>query len=112
MSDRRDITDTTVTNTYASEAPVRGRQPVAGDHSESYTPPAESDAELRDDQTHPRGTSAVGPDAEPRMTTRDDSLEGSNDGEATGAAGISMGILWTAVILLVVAVALILFFAL
>jgi hypothetical protein len=112
MSDRRDTTDTTVTNAYTNEEPVRGRQPVAGDHSESYTPPAESGAEMREDQTHPRGTSAVGPDAEPQMASRDDSLEGPNDGEATGAAGISMGILWTAVILLVVAVALILFFAL
>lgn len=112
MSDRRDTTDTTVTNTYANEEPVRGRQPVAGDESESYTPPADAGVEMRDDQTHPRGTSAVGSDSEPRMATRDHSLEGSNEGDAAGAAGISMGILWTAVILLVVAAALILFFAL
>jgi hypothetical protein len=112
MSDRRDITDTTVTDTAASEAPLRGRQPVAGDAAESYTPPASSGAEMRDDQTHPRGTSAVGSDSEPRMESRSGSLEGPNTADTGGAAGISMGILWTAMILLVVAAAIILFYAL
>lgn len=112
MSDRRDTTDTPVTNASTHEEPVRGRQPVAGDAAESYTPPASSGAEMRDDQTHPRGTSAIGPDSRPGMDSRDTSLEGPNTAETGGAAGISMGILWTAVILLVVAAAIILFYAL
>jgi hypothetical protein len=112
MSDRRDTTDTTVTNTYTHEEPVRGRQPVAGDEAASSTPPAESGVEMREDQTHPRGTSFVGSDSEPQMASRGRSLEGPNEGTPGGFAGISMGLLWTVVILLVVAASLILFFAL
>lgn len=95
MSDRRDTTETTVASTSTGEDPVRGRQPVGGDDSEPFTPPASAGAEMRDDHTHTSG-----------------SLEGPNTGDTGGAAGISIGILWTAVILLVVAASVILFFAL
>ena len=112
MSDRRNTNDTTVPNTSTSEESLRGRQPVAGDATESYTPPAESGVDMRDDQTHPRGTSFVGSDSEPRMASGGGSLEGPNSGGTGGAAGISIGLLWTVGILLVIAVAIILFFAL
>ena len=105
MSDRRATIDTTMTDTSASDAPVRGRQPVGGDAAESYTPPAGSGAKMRDDQTHPRGTLAVGSDSGPRLGSRGGSLEGPNTADTGGAAGISMGILGTAVILRVVAAA-------
>lgn len=51
-------------------------------------------------------------DEAPHATVRGDSLEGPNNDDGAGFAGISMGILWTAVILLVVAAAVILFIAL
>lgn len=114
MSDRRDTTDTTETNTYTHEEPVRGRQPVGGDHSASTTPPADSGVEMRDDQTHPRGTSAVGSDSRPQMASGSSGPldQDRNDGGGGGFAGISMGLLWTVLILLIVAVVVIVFFAL
>lgn len=117
MTDRRDTTDRNAETFKSEDAPeveVRGtrRQAVAGDASESYTPPAESGVPLRDDQTNPRGTSFVGSDSGARMPERDQHLEGPNDASGGGFTGISMGILWTTLILLVIAAAVILFFAL
>ena len=93
MSDRRDTIDAAVDGTVTGEQSIRGRQPVGGDGAESFTPPASSGSEMR-------------------MGTGDGSLEGPNTADTGGAAGISMGILWTAVILLVVGAAVILFYAL
>lgn len=74
--------------------------------TETFGDPEE---EARQDRPNPSGGEAS-PEARARVSGT--SLEGPNRAETGGAAGISMGILWTAVILLIVAAAVILFFAL
>lgn len=88
MSDRRDTTDRT---------------------SETFQSPDAPDMEVRQGRPDPVSGDAL-PEARARVSGT--SLEGPNRAETGGAAGISMGILWTVVILMIVAAAVILYFAL
>lgn len=85
------------------------RTEPANRNPETYKSPDTPEVDVQQGRPDP-----IEGDGSPKARARvsGTSLEGPNRADTGGAAGISMGILWTAVILLIVAAAVILFFAL